>query len=156
MFSSEQKIKHVFARIKLSDGRQLDGKFIISETSDLLRTLNGDGKFAVFVDHEGNHKLIAKSSIVEANEKNIKPVKPLSPTNDNGFNPYAILGVDPQTSPYIVRQQYEALARKYHPSRYTHAEMPAEIAQYATEMSKHIKLAYESLTKDENDVAVSA
>jgi len=154
MFNSEQRVKHVFANVKLSDGRQLDGKFLIAETSSLLMTLNGEGKFAVFVSHDGDTKLIAKSSIIEANEKVIHKVKPLSCSNDNGFNPYKILGVDPETAFDVIEEQYKKLARKYHPGRYTHREMPKEIAEYAVAMSQLIEQAYHSLAACDQKVAV--
>ncbi len=145
MFNSEQRVKHVFASVRLSDGRQLDGKFIIAETSNLLMTLNGDGKFAVFVNHKGNTKLIAKSSIVEANEKQIKKIKPLACSNDNGFDPYKILGVSTETTFDIIEAQYKKLARRYHPGRYTHKEMPTEIAEYALSISQQVEQAFQSL-----------
>lgn len=87
MFNAKDRTKQVYAQVKLSDGRCLEGRFIIPETSSLLMTLNGEGKFAVFVDYHDNHKLIAKSSIVEANEKTPVHVKPLAAINDNGFDP---------------------------------------------------------------------
>jgi hypothetical protein len=155
MFSAQERVKHIHVSVKLSDGRALDGRFIISETSDLLRTLNGEGKFAVFVDHEDNHKLIAKSSIVEANEKTISRVKPLDATNDNGFDPYKILGVSPETGFDVIERQYKKLSRSYHPGRYTHAEMPTEIAEYAVARSLLIKQAYQSLTAGAEDVAIA-
>lgn len=145
MFNSEQRVKHIFANVTLSDGRRLDGKFIIAETADLLMNLNGDGKFATFVTHEGETKLIAKSSIVEANEKVIKKVRPLSPSNDNGFDPYKILGVTAQTPFDVIKTQYIKLARCYHPGRYSHKEMPTEIAEYAVSMSQAIEQAFQSL-----------
>ena len=150
MFNSEQRVKHIFANVKLSDGRKLDGKFIIAETADLLMNLNGEGKFAVFVTHEGDTKLIAKSSIVEANEKSIKKVKPLPSSNDNGFDPYKILGVSAETPFDVVETQYIKLARRYHPGRYTHKEMPVEIAEYAQSMSQLIEQAFQSLA-DNNE-----
>lgn len=154
MFNSQERVKQVFARVKLSDGRELDGKFIIPEQSSLLMTLNGEGKFAVFVSHDGDHKLIAKSSIVEANEKQIKKIKPLLPSNDNGFDPYKILGVEQSTSLELIKAQYKKLARQYHPGRYTHKEMPCEIAEYALSMSKQLEQAYQALVPCDQKVAV--
>lgn len=145
MFNGQERTKEVHAHVELSTGRILDGKFIIAETSDLLRTLNGDGKFAVFIDHEGNHKLIAKSSIVEAKERRPVQVKSLDAGNDNGFDPYKILGVTHEASFDVIKVRYLDLARRYHPGRYAHKEMPAEIAQYALEKSRVIEQAYEAL-----------
>jgi len=153
MFNSQERIKHIQVAITLSDGRKLDGKLIISETSNLLRTLNGDGKFAVFVAHNGDHKLIAKSSIIEANEKQRKPVKNLSPNNDNGFDPYKILSIPRDADRQLIESHYKKLSRSYHPARYTHAEMPQEIAQYATEMHTLVEQAYLSLTEQIEIVA---
>ena len=153
MFNSEERVKHIQVAIKLSDGRKLDGKLIISETSNLLRTLNGDGKFAVFVAHNGDHKLIAKSSIVEANEKQRNPAKSLSSHNDNGFDPYKILFIPHDADSQLIESQFKKLSRSYHPARYTHAEMPQEIAQYAIEMHKLVEQAYLSLTEQIEIVA---
>lgn len=149
MFNSEKRVKHIYAKVKLSDGRELDGKFLIAETSDLLMTLNGEGKFAVFVSHEGDTKLIAKSSIVEANEKVLKKVRPLSSSNDNGFDPYKILGVNAETPFDVIESQYNKLARRYHPGRYTHKEMPREIAEYAVATSQLIEQAFQSLAANQ-------
>lgn len=154
MFNSEQRTKHVFAEVKLSDGRQLDGKFLIADTSSLLMTLNGDGKFAIFVNHSGDHKLIAKSSIVEANEKVITKIKPLSSFNDNGFDPYKILGIEQGCDKDVIHARFKTLSRRYHPGRYTHKEMPTEITDYAISKSRLIKQAYQALTPCDQKVAV--
>ena len=153
MFNSKERVKHIAVAIIMADGRKLDGKLIVAETSSLLRTLNGDGKFAVFVAHNGDHKLIAKSSIVEANEVVIKPVKTLSSSNDNGFDPYKILGLSNQASLDVITAQYKKLSRAYHPARYTHSEMPLEIAAYALDMSNLIEQAYLSLRAQDEFVA---
>ena len=147
MFNSEDRVKHIHVAIKLSDGRQLDGKLIIAETSNLMRTLDGDGKFAVFVDHTGNHKLIAKSWIVEADEKQRQGPTGLPSTNDNGFDPYKILAIPHEATDQIIEAQYNKLSRRYHPARYTHEEMPQEIATYAIEMHNLVEQAYLSLSQ---------
>lgn len=155
MFNGQERTKEVLAQIELSTGRILDGKFIIAETSDLLRTLNGEGKFAVFIDHEGNHKLIAKTSIVEANERRPVQVKPLDAGNDNGFDPYKILGVTHEADLDVIKVRYHELARRYHPGRYAHKEMPAEIAQYALEKFRLIEQAFDALSADPRQRAAS-
>lgn len=146
MFNSEERVKHIQVSIKLSDGRKLDGKLIIAETSNLLRTLDGDGKFAVFVAHNGDHKLIAKSSIVEANEIQRRPAKPLKSNNDNGFDPFKTLAIPHDADRQLIETQYKKMSRSYHPARYTHSEMPQEISNYAIEMHNLIEQAYLSLT----------
>ncbi len=153
MFNSEERVKHIQVAMTLSDGRKLDGKLIIPETSNLLRTLNGDGKFTVFVAHNGDHKLIAKSSIVEANEKQRKPAKALSPNNDNGFDPYKVLNIPHDANSQMIESQYKKLSRSYHPARYTHVEMPPEIAEYALEMHNLVEQAYLSLIEQVEIVA---
>ncbi len=153
MFNSEERVKYIVVAMVLANGRELDGKLIIAETSTLLRTLNGDGKFAVFVSHDGNHKLIAKSSIVEANEIVVKPAKALSSSNDNGFDPYKILALPKEASFDAISEQYKKLSRCYHPALYAHDEMPVEIASYALDMSNLIEQAYLSLTPEGRIVA---
>jgi len=145
MFKATQHTKHIFARVKLSDGRQLDGKFIVSETTNLLACLNDEGKFAVFVSHEGDTRLIAKSMIIEANEKAIKKITPLSPCNDNGFDPYKILGVSTQAPFETIQEQYNMLAQRYHPAQYTGKNRAPEIIEYADSMSKLIEQAFQAL-----------
>jgi len=145
MFKAAQRTKHIFAKVKLSDGRLLDGRFVVSETTDLLASLEGEGKFAVFVSHEGDTRLIAKSYIVEANEKAIKRINPLSPCNDNGFDPYRILGVSAQVPFEAIKEQYNILARRYHPAQYTGKDTAPEIVEYADSMSKLIAQAFQAL-----------
>ncbi len=145
MFTAKERCKHVFAKVKLSDGREIDGKFVIAETSDLFRTLNGEGKFVMFVTHDDDHKLIAKSSIIETHEHDMRKIKPLAAKNDNGFNAYKTLKLEPGASASEIEESYRRLSRSYHPKRYRHAEMPLEIRDYAIAMSKQIELAYSML-----------
>lgn len=156
MFNSKERTKQVYAKVKLSDGRCLTGRFVIAETSSLLATLNGEGKFAIFVDYHDNHKLIAKSSIVEANEKRPEKVKSLPKLIDDGFDPYKILAIEHNTPFEVIERQYQRLARRYHPARYTHPEMPAEIASYARSMSRLLEQAYQAVCADSVALAESA
>ncbi len=145
MFRAAPRTKHIFAKVQLSNGRQLDGRFIISESTDLLTSLNDGEKFAVFISHDGDTRLIAKSCIIEANEKAIKKIRPLSPCNDNGFDPYKILGITPQTPFAAIKEQYKMLTERYHPAQYTSKDTAPEIVEYADSMAKLIEQAFQAL-----------
>ena len=59
-------------------------------------------------------------------------------------DPYKILGVDRSMSDEEIKQAYRALARKYHPDRYT----DPDLAEIATEKMKEINAAYEEIQEE--------
>lgn len=72
------------------------------------------------------------------------------------LTPYKILAIEHDTPRDVIERQYARLSRRYHPGRYTHPEMPAEIAYYARNMTRQIEQAYEAVCADSGEIAASA
>ena len=56
-------------------------------------------------------------------------------------DPYKVLGVSPDASDEEVKKAYFALARKYHPDKYT----DSELAELAAEKMKEVNAAYDAI-----------
>ena len=56
-------------------------------------------------------------------------------------DPYKVLGVSPTASDDEVKKAYLALARKYHPDKYT----DSDLAELASEKMKEVNAAYEEI-----------
>ena len=57
--------------------------------------------------------------------------------------PYQVLGITPDASDEEVKQAYRALARKYHPDRYTNTDL----ADLANEKMQEVNAAYEEIQR---------
>lgn len=58
-------------------------------------------------------------------------------------DPYSVLGVSPNASDEEIKKAYRALARKYHPDKYT----DSDLADLAGEKMKEVNAAYEEIQK---------
>ena len=61
----------------------------------------------------------------------------------NMNDPYAVLGVSPDATDDEVKKAYRALARKYHPDKYT----DTDLADLASEKMKEVNAAYDQIQK---------
>lgn len=61
--------------------------------------------------------------------------------------PYAVLGIEPDTPPEKIRSRYLQLVRDNHPDALTARGVPDEFLAIATERMKAINAAYETLTR---------
>lgn len=158
MFSSENATKTIQAIVKLSDGTVLTGSFVIAMTSDLPRSLNGDGQFIEFEAMDGQRSFIAKSNITLATPSNIPKAKKLDAgiDSDGDFNPYRVLKIKPRSDISDVRTAYHSLAKMYHPDRFSNTELPDEMAKYAENMSRLINAAFQMLENQSNDTQQTA
>jgi DnaJ like chaperone protein len=71
----------------------------------------------------------------------------VGPETDEGENPYAILGVSPDTSAEAVREAYHRLVRESHPDLVVAKGLPPECIALATARLARINAAYEQIAK---------
>lgn len=64
------------------------------------------------------------------------------------FDPYLVLGIDPDTPFDEVRRQYAQLMRENHPDRLLARGVPAEFMAIATERAAALNAAYEAIERD--------
>ena len=144
MFRNSDRKETVLVELTLADGRKLPGKVFLSQSSDLLRVLNGDSRFIEFESHTGKKSIISRSAIVEICEAEMPKVRKLySEMGDETVDPYVVLGLAKGASAEEVREAYVALTKLYHPDRYSGMDLPKEILNYIDQMSRRINSAYE-------------
>ena len=130
--------------LTLADGREINGKLAIPAGRTLLEAVNGPALFLDFEAFNGERSLVAKASLTS-----VKLIKvPRAPNllqrlrDLDGFDPHAILGVGLDTGWDDVRRAYHALAKTYHPDRYSTAELPDEVQSYLAAMARRINAAF--------------
>lgn len=148
MFNSGNATKNVSAVIKLADGSAVSGSIIVAMTSDLPRTLNGDGNFLEFEDLDGNRSFVAKTAISQAIPNDIPKVRKLDAgrDSDEDFNPYRVLKIAPGSDAETIRMAYHERAKQYHPDRFSNTELPPEMAKYADNMCRLLNAAFQMLS----------
>ena len=135
------------AEITLDDGRTLKGKFHITAARSIYEVLNGEAAFLDFESHSGERALIAKAMF-----KTVKFVSVASAAGlqnrmrePDGFDPHAILGIDKAAAWDEVRGAYHRLSKVYHPDRFAGVDLPAEVRDYLSVMSRRVNAAYAAL-----------
>ncbi|MGH1419620.1 MAG: J domain-containing protein [Hyphomicrobiaceae bacterium] len=133
--------------IQLADGRELKGKFFISSASTIRDELNGPDNFLEFEPYQGERRMMVKRQILDVKFVNAPTPRGLPSTLQeiDGFNPYAILGIERETPWGKVRAQYVALARIYHPDNYAKAKLPSEVSDYMAAMARRINAAFDAV-----------
>jgi len=133
--------------LTLEDGRLLKGRLAIPMSKTVFEVLNGPGAFVDFEPFDGDRQYLAKTTL-----RAVKLVNPPKAANlagklkdMDGFDPHRILGVGTEAGWDDVRQAYHALAKAYHPDRYSSAELPAEVRDYLSVMARRINAAYAAL-----------
>lgn len=142
-----KELGSVAVEVTLEDGRQLNGRFAIPMSKTVFDVLNGPGTFVDFEPFNGDRQYLAKTTL-----RTVKLVNPPKTAglgaklkDLDGFDPHRILGVGADAEWDEVRHAYHALAKAYHPDRYSNAELPAEVRDYLSVMARRINAAYAAL-----------
>jgi DnaJ domain len=135
------------AEVTLDDGRLVKGKFLITASRSIFEVLNGEGHFLEFETYDGERTLIARSML-----KSVKIVSVPSGSNlksrvrdGDNFEPHMILGVASDAPWDEIRAAYVKLSKAYHPDRYATADLPHEVRDYLSAMSRRVNAAYAAL-----------
>jgi hypothetical protein len=130
--------------IQTGDNTRMTGRILAPRTRGLAEVMNGPSLFVDFETTDGDRLLLAKSAI-----KSVRSLHATRPADLQervkdaaGFDPRSILGVSPTASRAEVRQAYLTLAKTYHPDRYASTELPAEVRDYLSAMTRRINAAY--------------
>lgn len=135
------------AEVTLDDGRLVKGKFLITTSRSIFEVLNGDGHFLEFETYDGERTLIARSAL-----KSVKIVSVPSGSNlkarmrdGDNFEPHTVLGVTTDAEWDEIRAAYLKLSKAYHPDRYATVDLPAEVRDYLSAMSRRVNASYAAL-----------
>ncbi len=133
--------------VTLDDGRLVKGKFLITASRSIFEVLNGEGHFLEFETYDGERTLIARSML-----KSVKIISVPSGSNlksrvrdGDNFEPHMILGVASDAPWDEIRAAYVKLSKAYHPDRYATADLPQEVRDYLSAMSRRVNAAYAAL-----------
>jgi len=132
--------------ITLQDGRELNGKLIVSAGRTLADALNGNSAFIEFEPVAGERYFIARSALQSVRALDMPSVPRLSAGSvDETFNPSAILGVDADATPKELHDAFLRLAKIYHPDRHAAQDLPTEVHEYLAAMARRINAAHDAL-----------
>jgi DnaJ-domain-containing protein 1 len=137
-------------RIDMMDGTRLDISLISPRALlKMHEILNREEPFIDVETLDGERFVIAKTAIKSVKPRNIPVVKDLSQRTDdkNGFDPHRVLGVSKDHPQDAIHMAYLALVREYHPDRFASIQLPKEVGEYISAMSRRINMAYEMLSK---------
>jgi hypothetical protein len=135
------------AELTLVDGETLSGHFLISAARTLSDVLNGESAFLEFEPFSQARRFVSKGAIravklIDAPAaSNLEARRPLA----GEFDPYGALGVKRDAEWDDVRQAYLRLAKTYHADRFASIELPPEVRDYLSQMSRRVNAAYTAL-----------
>lgn len=138
----------VLVEIQLNNGKMLRGTVLVQREKTLKDVLSSPDLFLEFECNIAGEMVIAKSSI--------DMVRPFKQINADQLEKqlkllekseaFGVLRVPRTADRAAVRNAYLALQRLYHPDRYAAIELPAEVAEYLTAMTRRVNSAYSELT----------
>ncbi len=148
----------VSVAITLDDGQELTGNVLIPLSRSLFEILNKDGGFIEYQSFDGEQHYIAKHALRSIKLMNVEKEENLAVRlrNMDGFDPFAVLGVDQGRPWKEVRAAYLELSKHYHPDRYCNADLPEEVTAYLAAMVRRINAAYAALEATKSKPAQSA
>jgi hypothetical protein len=135
------------AEITLEDGQVLKGKFHITASRSIYEVLNGEAYFLDFERYGGERAMIARSALKSVKIVTVPQVPGLQSRlkDADGFDPHTVLGLEKAATFDEVRAAYHRLSKVYHPDRFAGVELPGEVRDYLTGMSRRINAAYAAL-----------
>lgn len=137
----------VTVEMKLADGRELTGKFVLPSSKSVFEVLQNPGGFIDFEPFGGERQYIAKSTISSIRRITVPGMPNLGGRmrDLDGFDPHRVLDVPANATWEQIRHAYLELAKIYHPDRYASAELPQEVADYLATMTRRINSAFQLL-----------
>ena len=134
-----------------ADGTIVRGKLPVANTRTMGDVLNGPGAFLEFEPYGGERSFVAKAQITSIKLLGVPKLPNLKARlrDHDGFDPFAVLGVQKGATREEIRQAYFALAKAYHPDRYATAELPAEVIEYLFAMARRINAAHQALSAEQ-------
>lgn len=136
--------------VERDDGRQQAGRFHFPRSKSLIEVLNGTAAFIEFstLDGDGRTEMIAKASIRSLRVVSAPPACLPDMARAEGFDPYAVLGLERGADRATVRDAFHRLSKRYHPDRYSAADLPDEVVDYLEAMARRVNAAYEMLSAE--------
>lgn len=132
--------------ITLSDGRTVNGNVLVPPGRMLFDFLNSPWSFVEFEPAGAPRTYIAKSDMRSVSPVTVAPAPSLPDlTSEDGFNPFAVLGVTAGADKGDVHRAYIRLAKIYHPDQYATAGLPQEVCDYLSAMARRVNAAYEAV-----------
>lgn len=144
--NNTQHLTGIPVEITHDDGSVDTGKLLIPASVKLSDILNGPQQFLDFETFEGVRTFLAKYALKSVRVIQVPSAIALpARSRDGELDPYRILGLAPGASWDEIRASYHAVAKVYHPDRYANAELPVEVGEYLSTMSRRINAAFEAL-----------
>jgi hypothetical protein len=137
----------VAAEVRFDTGETVAGQFYIHASRPFAEVLNGVSPFVEFEVYGEGRRWIAKSTLRDVKLTPVpKPANLLNRALEiDSFEPYRVLGVEQNADWPVVRAAYVALSKIYHPDCYASANLPCEVGDYLSSMSRRINLAYTAI-----------
>ncbi len=135
--------------LTLDDQSVIKGDLMMPTSRPVHEVLNGPNLFLEFRAYGKPALLLAKATIRSLKFMHVPNAGQLRSTarSADAFDPHTVLGIPAGASHEEIRKAYVALAKEYHPDRYANADLPAEVREYLSAMSRRINLAFHTLDK---------
>lgn len=145
----------VTARIVLADGEELTARLVIPAGRGVFDVLNGASAFVEVESFEGERSWLARAMLKSVKLVNAPRAMSMQQRTRelDGFEPYAVLGLDRNADFAKVKSAYHAQAMIYHPDRFAHHQLPDEVRCYLDAMARRINTAFAVLEAAENEKA---
>lgn len=133
--------------LTLDDGDVVKGRLLVSIGRKPFEVLNGPGAFLEFEPYGGERSFLAKASLRNVKLVNVPRLPSLTGRlhDLDGFDPHSILGVPAQAPFEDVKAAWHRQSKAYHADRFQSVELPQEVRDYLSAMSRRINLAYAAL-----------
>lgn len=134
--------------IVLATGEERYGHLTLSSHQTIDDLFNGPGAFLSLDIGEGSTVLLNKAQIQSAEVLRVPERNQLERrlSQIGNFNAHESLNLEPGATGAAIKTAYHAMARRYHPDRFSGKDVPPEILTYANAMLQRINLAYKLLS----------